>query len=418
MTTEQKTAGYFDAKRQSPMYLGDVYVLPFENPEFFKIVKPENEGFKVVQVGTTNSYALCDIGKRLVEEGKFIGNEGLNPHTIDEYIEIQKANEEAAEVVTHDDVINAEIEEEHAEAAKASENEVLFPNTPLSDTPEGVQAETSTVEAEQETSGTAEEGTATANSEAVEAVSETNEKEGEKEGENEQLCSTDSDGTNAGIQKNTDESSTKQNGTDTDRSAKTKPAADNKPTEEKSETGATGKNVIVETAAKPVPEVIANTADEKNALLRVKLLNKHIDENNAQIIQLQDKIEYHSQLASTLTYEPFVKLKNLVSEALHSNVDDENVKGIKERTKDFESIINIQNLLKDHQRQADKAEQDIADLEDEISKFEEEIAVLNEKIDMFARQTKLPLDSATAKTPEAKAEEATTEAAAKEEATV
>lgn len=358
--TEKKTAGYFDQKRNCPMYEGDVYVLPFEDPEFFKIVKPETEGFRVRQVGTSNEFALSEIGRRFVEEGKFIGNEFENPHTIDDYIAEQKtASEEPAAA--------SSLEEKIAAVEKANEepqecNETLKEN--------------------------------------IETMFEAKTSEEQKEGENEQICSISSDDANAELQNNTDESSTAGDGTDTEGN-ETESEVCNEPTEE-TEAGAvsaeatTGKNVIVEVAKDGIPEVIANTAEEKQALLRVKLLNKHIDENKAQIITLEEKVEYHSHLASTLTYEPFIKLKNLVSEALHTNVDDENIKGIKERTKDFESIVNIQNLLKDHQRAADKAEQDIADLEDEVAKFEDEIAELNSKIDTFARQQKLPLDSTKA----------------------
>lgn len=343
------------------MYEGDVYVLPFEDPEFFKIVKPETEGFRVRQVGTSNEFALSEIGRRFVEEGKFIGNEFENPHTIDDYIAEKKA---ASEKTATSSI------EEKIEAVEKANEELKESNETLKENIETMF-------------------------EAQEASEET------KEGEHEPLCSTDSDATNATTQNNIDESSTVGNGTDPEGN-ETETEADNKPTESEAETGAvsaeatTGKNVIVEVAQGGIPEVIANTAEEKQALLRVKLLNKHIDENKAQIITLEDKVEYHSHLASTLTYEPFIKLKNLVSEALHTNVDDENIKGIKERTKDFESIVNIQNLLKEHQRAADKAENDIADLEDEITKFEDEIAELNSKIDTFARQQKLPLDSAKA----------------------
>lgn len=357
--TEKKTAGYFDQKRNCPMYEGDVYVLPFEDPEFFKIVKPETEGFRVRQVGTSEEFALSEIGRRFVEEGRFIGNEFENPHTIDDYIAEKKASSEETAV--------SSIEEKIAAVENANEE--------LKECNETLKENIETMFEAKETS------------------------EEQKEGEHEQLCSTNSDATNATTQDSIDESNTTGNGTDLEGN---ETEVDNKPTKAETETGAvsaeatTGKNVIVEVAQEGIPEVIANTAEEKQALLRVKLLNKHIDENKAQIITLEDKVEYHSHLASTLTYEPFIKLKNLVSEALHTNVDDENIKGIKERTKDFESIVNIQNLLKEHQRAADKAEQDIADLEDEITKFEDEIAELNSKIDTFARQQKLPLDSAKA----------------------
>lgn len=349
--TEQKTAGYFDQKRNCPMYEGDVYVLPYSEPEFFKIVKEENSGFRVQQVGTQNKYLLSEFGKKLVEEGQFIGNEIENVHTIDDYLKTKNVVKEAvAEVLT---------DEQPAPAVQE-----------LLDKEENT-SEVSTTEAPEEN------------------------KEGEAENV-EQICSTDSDGTDAELSNTADANSTISVGTEPKGNEPAKPAETNEQeiSDKPNLPAETKSNVIIEKAAPSQIEVIANTADEKQALLRVKLLEKHITENSAEIITLQEKVEYHKDLASTLEYEPFIKLKNLVSEALHTNVDDENIKGIKERTKDFESIVNIQNLLKEHERLAAKYEQDIADLKDEISKFETEKAELNEKIDTFAAQTKLPLTDA------------------------
>ena len=144
-----------------------------------------------------------------------------------------------------------------------------------------------------------------------------------------------------------------------------------------------------------MPEIIANTKDEKNAVLRKKFIIKLICTNQDKIAELEEVAEKHKELAQTLDYKPFIKLKDLVTEALHTNVDDENLKGIKERTKDFESILNIQGLLKQHQQKAEEAEYKICDLKNEISKFEDELADLEAKIDTFARQQKLALDNTT-----------------------
>ena len=138
-----------------------------------------------------------------------------------------------------------------------------------------------------------------------------------------------------------------------------------------------------------MPEVIANTAEEKKALLRIQTIKRCISSNYDKIAELENTVDYHRDLASTLDYEPFVKLKDIVSEALHSNVDAENLKGLKDNTKNFESIINIQNLLKEHSKKADDAEYDISKLKNEIDDLEKEQAEIEEKIDKFARQTRL-----------------------------
>jgi len=366
MTENKKAAGYFDSVRNCPVYEGDVYFDSGLIDPYFRVVKTTDKGFLIHHVGSTETFTFEAEGKNLIKRN-YIGNELDNPNVISDFT---KAREEKGLVCALAE-----------NTAETSETTVSEEDEPTETAPEEKAVE-----------------------EVVETINEVS-AELEKGEEDESICSTDSDDTDAGLQNNTDESSTAETGTDNEGST----AEENDKSAE--ETGAVSaeatSNVIVETASKPVPDVIANTKEEKQAILRVQFLNKQITSNKTEIEQLQEKVEYHTHLASTLDYEPFIKLKNLVSEALHTNVDDENVKGIKERTKDFESIINIQNLLKEHQRLADKAEQDIADLEDENSKFEDEIADLNSKIDTFARQQKLPLDAANekAETPEAKKEE-------------
>ena len=220
---------------------------------------------------------------------------------------------------------------------------------------------------------------------------ETTEKSAEKAGENELISELDD--ISATLQANTNEGSTSGNGTETEGDAE---QPSNQPDTNTKEEGAvsaeatTGNsNVIVETAKSAVPEVIANTAEEKKALLRIQTIKRCISSNYDKIAELENTVDYHRDLASTLDYEPFVKLKDIVSEALHSNVDAENLKGLKDNTKNFESIINIQNLLKEHSKKADDAEYDISKLKNEIDNLEKEQAEIEEKIDKFARQTRL-----------------------------
>lgn len=400
MTGKQKSAGYFDSVRNCPMYVGDVYYNKKEELPYYKIIDNISMGISVHHNGTTEVTPIARFGAKLVQMD-FIGNSFENENVI----------------------------EEHKASLKAQQEPTMFANAPISDATETISEEAEIVEEVQQTepieatetieteSEEASETTPEAIEEKIAAVEQANEelkesnerlKENittmfeapseEKDEEHEQICSTDSDVTAAENGTSTDE--LQEDGTGSDSSTNSEEpaeAADDKPTEEGavSAEATTGKNVIVEVAKEAIPEVIANTKDEKNAIMRKKFLKNLISKNHSEIITLQEKVEYNNNLASTLDFEPFVKLKHIVTEAIHSNVDDENIKGIKDRTKDFESIVNIQNLLKEYKQKALDAEQHIADLEDEISKFEDELAELEAKIDTFARQEKLPLDSVT-----------------------
>ncbi len=368
MTGKQKSAGYFDSVRNCPMYVGDVYYNKKEELPYYKIIDNISMGISVHHNGTTEVTPIARFGANLVQMD-FIGNSFENENVI----------------------------EEHKASLETPQEPVMFANTPISDTTENISEEVEMVEETQqtepiETTETIETKGEEISDTAPEAPSE------EKDEEHEQICSTDSDVTATENGTSTDE--LQEAGTGNDSSTNSEEPAkttDDKPTEEGavSDEATTGKNVIVEVAKEAIPEVIANTKDEKNAIMRKKFLKNLINKNHSEIITLQEKVEYNNNLASTLDFEPFVKLKYIVTEAIHSNVDDENIKGIKDRTKDFESIVNIQNLLKEYKQKALDAEQHIADLEDEISKFEDELAELEAKIDTFARQEKLPLDSVT-----------------------
>lgn len=385
MTENKKSAGYFDSNRNCPMYEGDVYFKEGYIEPYFRIVKTEEKGFLVHHIGSTETFALSSMGAELVQ-ATYIGNQIDNPNVVAEH----KAALEAAKNQPVCEIVEADA----AASEPVAETEALFGN----------------------------EETAEKINEEVKADIAADSEPEEKEGENEQNGSNSSDVADAENEPNTDEIQTDGTGTDNETDAAEQPAeaADDKPAKKS--------NVIVEVAKEAVPEVIANTKEEKNAVQRRNFVANLIKKNKAEIEKLEEKAEYHNELASTLDFEPFVKLKNLVREDLHTKVDDENVKGIKERTKDFESIVNIQNLLKDHRQKAADAENHIADLEDEISKFEDEIAELEAKIDTFARQQKLNLNAAaTPAEPEAaevkaetventEAEEPVAEAAAEEAA--
>ena len=397
--TDKKAAGYFDSVRQCPVYEGDVYYEKGTLNPYYRVVKTMEKGFVVHHVGSTETFPLSTEGQFLIKR-QYIGNEIDNPNVIKEFEAIPDSLKQYAEADTPEaetEEVAVAIAAANAEASSSAveeTEEVVFANTPLSDALEGISGEVETVEAsenKEEIQTTVEKQTEISeeeiqaeNSEIVEPANE------EKGNDNEQICSTNSEEPaditepvpcDTAAETNNDEPQQEEAGTD---NAENSAEADDKPKS----------NVMVEVAKAAVPEVIANTEEEKKAILRVKTIKNCLSKNNDKIAEFKEKVEYHKNLASTLDFEPFVKLRNIVSEDLHTNVDEENLKGIKDRTKDFESIYNIQNLLKNHRRKAEELQTEICWLEEENLKLEEEKAEVEAKIDTFARQTKLALETA------------------------
>lgn len=380
---KQKSAGYFDSIRNCPVYEGDVYFDEGLFEPYFRVVNTVEKGFVVHHVGSTETFALSSEGALLIQR-QYIGNELENPNVIAEH----KASLEEPKEPASEENATVEETEQQTTAEEATEEKVAE----IAETPTTVETHIAAVE---QANDELKESNAQLK-EAVETMFDT--PSTEKESENEQICSTNSDVTTTENAENTNELQDNGTGTDNAANSEEKPAAEtsDKPIERTVGAEATtGKNVIVEVAKDAVPEIIANTKDEKNAVLRKKFITKLICTNQDKIAELEEVAAKHKELAQTLDYKPFIKLKDLVTEALHTNVDDENLKGIKERTKDFESILNIQGLLKQHQQKAEEAEYKIRDLKNEISKFEDELADLEAKIDTFARQQKLALDNTT-----------------------
>ena len=380
---KQKSAGYFDSIRNCPVYEGDVYFDEGLFEPYFRVVNTVEKGFVVHHVGSTETFALSSEGALLIQR-QYIGNELENPNVIAEH----KASLEEPKEPASEENATVEEAEQQTTTEEATEEKVAE----IAETPTTVEEHIAAVE---QANDELKESNAQLK-EAVETMFDA--PSTEKESKNEQICSTNSDVTTTENAENTNELQDNGTGTDNAANSEEKPAAEtsDKPIERTvSAEATTGKNVIVEVAKDAVPEIIANTKDEKNAVLRKKFITKLICTNQDKIAELEEVAAKHKELAQTLDYKPFIKLKDLVTEALHTNVDDENLKGIKESTKDFESILNIQGLLKQHQQKAEEAEYKICDLKNEISKFEDELADLEAKIDTFARQQKLALDNTT-----------------------
>ena len=416
MTKDKKAAGYFDSVRNCPVYEGDVYYEEGLICPYFRVVKTAERGFVIHHVGSTETFDFSTEGQNLIRR-QYIGNELDNPNIYEEFEVAQNSTVKEnltpeKEVVSEVDTTVAEnldgspeVEAETTACVEEKENTEKAAEAAIQtmqEAAEGLEKETteekSMLEEMQEVFASNDKTEEISNiSETAETTPEeckigentieTTEKSAEKAGENELISELDD--ISATLQANTNEGSTSGNGTETEGDAD-QPDTNTKEEGAVSAEATTGNsNVIVETAKSAVPEVIANTAEEKKALLRIQTIKRCISSNYDKIAELENTVDYHRDLASTLDYEPFVKLKDIVSEALHSNVDAENLKGLKDNTKNFESIINIQNLLKEHSKKADDAEYDISKLKNEIDNLEKEQAEIEEKIDKFARQTRL-----------------------------
>ena len=113
------------------------------------------------------------------------------------------------------------------------------------------------------------------------------------------------------------------------------------------------------TETKKKPEVVAETKEEKQLLEEKKTKKEAIDKLHAKNTELESEAIRFENLASTLTFEPFVELKMLVSNAIQDGAKKQNIKDIKINTKSFEAIDLMEALLKDYE---DKAKDNRADI--------------------------------------------------------
>ena len=422
MTTKQKSAGYFDSMRNEPMYEGDVYYREGYIEPFYTIMKSDDKGFVVNHVNTREYYPLSSMGATLVNS-QYIGNILDNPNIIEEFKGIPDSLKPYAEPETETPsesnitatIVDAEgnvietqdLKVSAGESDTIGQEEEKAENTTVSEDAELDTVGQNAPENELSTPAAAPEDSTTENrvQNYINKLDEQINKECEQkaqideqkdanceqnEDKNEQVSANNS--ANATDETNPDSIQEDGNGTNNAENADETTECVAEATPANAAEDISGKNIVVEKAAAPVPEVIANTKEEKNAIERRNFCKKQIEKNNEDIAKLQEKADFHNELAKTLTCPPFIKLEKIILENLHKDVDLKGIKDIKDGTKVLENIVAIQEVLKEHSLQAANAENHISDLEDENSKFEDELAELELKIEAFAKQTKLPLD--------------------------
>lgn len=137
-------------------------------------------------------------------------------------------------------------------------------------------------------------------------------------------------------------------------------------------------------------EVKSEPVEEQKKYLKQKenYLNdiKELEEKNVVLEKEADKFE---NLASTINFEPFNELKDLVKDAIKIYTDRDDLKELKKKIKNFDAINQMENLLNEYKQLAEDNRANITANNNDIKTFKEKIEDLESKIKHF--QTKLSL---------------------------
>ncbi len=360
--TEKISAGYFDSNRGEPIYVGDVYKEEGAMIPFHKVIKDPEKGFMVEHVGTTEKFLLKDDAKNLVKK-TYLGNVFDTPDW-DELTRTKKTDEPEDDLPenTPEDVkefLNGEtdtlpegtevISQEEAEELEKQAKEIEKANEDNSSEVVSKTENTTTDSVELVNNGT--------------VVIDMSSEEVEPEADAVVSAEATTGPTNSPESETTDQTEEK--------------------TEEKQE----------EAKTPATPEVIANTKEEKNLLEKRNDYQKHIDALKRKNDELETEAVRYENLASTLTFEPFVELKMLTSNAVQDYAKKQDIKECEKHLKNYKTIDSIEALLKEYDDMAEKNRANIELNNKDIDNYEIKITEINDKLRAF--QTKLPLDSVT-----------------------
>ena len=145
-----------------------------------------------------------------------------------------------------------------------------------------------------------------------------------------------------------------------------------------------------EPESKPI-DVVASTKEEKNLQEKRNDYQKHIDSLKRKNDELETEAVRYENLASTLTFEPFVELKMLTSNAVQDYAKKQDIKECEKHLKNYKTIDSIESLLKEYEDLAEKNRSNIELNNKDIDNYEVKIAEINDKLNNFQR--KLALDT-------------------------
>lgn len=332
--TEKISAGYFDTNRQSPIYTGDVYREDGCICPYHKVYKDDEKGFMIEHVGSNEKF-LFQSGVKSLLNYHYMGNIYDTPSLESEikantvgYQEINKATEET---------VGAEISEDVKEFLEGNTDEL----------PEGTEviSEAEAEELEKQAK------------EIEETVETTTETETEPESD---TVETQSEET----------------------VEETEPEADAVVSTE----ATTGEK---EEKSNVVPLVVASSKEEKDLLEKKNDYKNHIEKLKRKNDELETEAVKFDNLASVLTFEPFVELKMLVSSAVQDYAKKQEIKDCKKHLKNYEAIDSMEKLLYDYKELAEKNRANIELNNKDIDNYEIKLTEIEDKLKNLQRQ--LPL---------------------------
>lgn len=340
--TEKISAGYFDSNRGEPIYVGDVYKEDGAMIPYHKVIKDAEKGFMVEHVGTTEKFSLTTEAKNLIKK-TYLGNVFDTP---DWNELVGNKNTETTELNRHPQSEPDELPENTPEDVKN------FLEGKTDELPEGTEI-MSTAEAEElEKQAKEIENTAT---------EENSETEPEETGD--AVVSAD-----ATTGPKTDEPENK-----TTEETKDEPKTEDKKSE-----------------SLPI-DIVASCKEEKNLQEKRNDYQKHIDALKRKNDELETEAVRYENLASTLTFEPFVELKMLTSNAVQDYAKKQDIKECEKHLKNYKTIDSIESLLKEYEDMAEKNRANIELNNKDIDNYEIKITEINDKLNNFQR--KLALDT-------------------------
>ena len=361
--TEKISAGYFDSNRQSPIFVGDVYKEEGAMIPYHKVIKDPEKGFMVEHIGTNEKFLLKDDAKNLVKK-TYLGNEFDTPDW-DELVGHKKAKTSTTEKSS--DIKEGISTTETTTTAPESESDDSIPADAPEDVKEFLNGETDKLP----------EGTETISQEEAEEL----EKQAK---EIEKSAMEKSVETPAGEADSLESETTENVENNTNPEENSQKNEENNKTDEKTN--------------KTPPEVIANTKEEKRLLEKRNDYKRHIEVLKRKSEELETEAVKFENLASTLTFEPFVELKMIVSNAVQDYAKKQDIKECKKHLKNYEAIDSMEALLKEYKDMAKKNRTNIELNNKEINDYEVKLTEINDKLKNF--QTKLDLDSVTQNEPD------------------
>lgn len=345
MTKNQKiSAGYFNQNTSTPVYTGDVFKEANCICPYYMVIKTDS-GFKIAHLGSDEVYDFGPHIKNLLDRTTYMGNYFEDKDSLDNLFNLANIS-----VAKYFGEVANDIPEDAPEDVKA------FLNGETDELPEGTEV-ISEAEAEELESDAVE----LSNNETAVIDMSTTEIEPE---EGDAVVSAEA---TTGPKEETTEKTTPET-----------------PVEEKTE----------EKKTEPI-DVIASNKEEKRLQERRNDYKRAIDQLERKTAELETEAVKYENIASTLTFEPFVELKMIVSNAVQDYAKKQDIKECEKHLKNYKAIDSMEALLREYKKMAEDNRANIALNEKEIDDYKIKIEELNDKLNNFQRKLALDIPEET-----------------------